>query len=91
MKNNTIFIFAIIAIVFLSLCNHHLALAKKTKECNKTKMYAHNEYFTIYGPHRCSDDCDCDRLRRCSPYNWCSNCMDLVKLYPFKYNEDLCK
>lgn len=90
MKINSIFIFAIIAIVFFSLNSHHLASAGKKKVCNKTKMYAFNEFASKYGPHRCNDDCDCDRLRRCSPYNWCANCMDLVEIYPFKYNATLC-
>ena len=40
------------------------------KDC-KSPNYNHNESLNKKGPNQCSNNCDCDGQRTCSPWNWC--------------------
>lgn len=69
-----------------------LAIVGLAKSCNKNKFYLHDEAKNKYGPNKCSNDCDCDRNRRCSPQNFCHECLYLAKSFWFmpKYSAVKC-
>jgi len=48
--------------------------------------YSHDESSNVLGAGRCSDDCDCDGTRRCSPTGYCLACEDLATTFPDQYS-----
>lgn len=48
--------------------------------------YFFDESSSPLGEGRCDDDCECDGIRRCSPTKYCSECLDLVSLFPEQFD-----
>ena len=57
--------------------------------CNKWD-YTYDESSNPLGSGRCSDNCQCDGTRKCSPTGYCRECSDLVNEFPDIYPADDC-
>ncbi len=84
--NVSIFLLFIILTSFISTKTD----ARSSRSCTKSIFYFNNEQNNRFGPGVCENECDCDRRRRCNPFNKCENCAYLSETWPFRYPKILC-